>query len=299
MSESVKWPSINFADLDLAKPVTTLIEKCASGAAVIYEPVAIRKKAQAEADAKIIAARANLELSALEDRALERSIKQEARKQQNYENIIEKTLPLITDEAKPEGIDDDWLAYFFESCSTVSDEKMQSLWARLLAGEVEKTGSFSKRTVDFISKMSFEEAALFNDLCQFGVFVDGNLLLFVRPYKDNKLFETSINYSALMSLEAIGLVSLCIGANYVWTDISNPMEVRYQEEKFEYRNPYASDIGELHTGRVEFTPIAEELFKLSSPPKNNKYFQWVKDNFQQHGLFEPEAVSKKEATEKS
>ena len=50
---------------------------------------------------------------------------------------------------------------FFDNAKDVSDEKMQKLWAKLLAGEVERPGRASLRTLDILRNMTQKEAELF------------------------------------------------------------------------------------------------------------------------------------------
>lgn len=66
---------------------------------------------------------------------MSRLFAEEAKKQANIEAITLKALPDVKPEAKTEGVEDDWIANFFDKCRLISDEQMQSLWARILAGE--------------------------------------------------------------------------------------------------------------------------------------------------------------------
>ena len=61
----------------------------------------------------------------------------------------------------------DWMANFFDKCRIISDEEMQGLWAKVLSGEANAPGSYSKRTVNFLASMDKEDAALFTALCGF------------------------------------------------------------------------------------------------------------------------------------
>jgi hypothetical protein len=61
-------------------------------------------------------------------------------------------------ETKPKQINIDWFVRFFEDAGNVSDEMMQELWAKILAGEVKQPGRFSLRTLETLKNMSQEEA---------------------------------------------------------------------------------------------------------------------------------------------
>ncbi len=125
---------------DLSKPATVLVEKVCNAVGIIYEPVHIKRKARAEADADKIKALARLELSEIEHRAVERLVHQEARKQENIEQITAQAAAALPENANVQNLDEDWVAHFFKQCDTVSDKEMQSLWARLLSGEATAPG---------------------------------------------------------------------------------------------------------------------------------------------------------------
>ena len=61
----------------------------------------------------------------------------------------------------------DWAIHFREVAENVSEPHMRSLWAKILGGQAERPGSFSKNTVDVVSKLSQKDAQMFNDFCQF------------------------------------------------------------------------------------------------------------------------------------
>ena len=152
---------------DLSKPATVLVEKVCNAVGIVYEPTRIRRRAQAEADAQQILAVGQIEADALQRRALERLVHQEARKQANIEGITAQAAKSLPSNAKVESLDEDWVAHFFNQCDTVSDIEMQSLWSRLLAGEATSPGTFSRRTVDLVSTFDKSDAALFTRFSQF------------------------------------------------------------------------------------------------------------------------------------
>ena len=61
--------------------------------------------------------------------------------------------------------DPDWAARFFNDIQDVSSEEMQSLWAKVLAGEVERPGSTSIRTLGILRNLDQTAARLFGKLC--------------------------------------------------------------------------------------------------------------------------------------
>lgn len=191
---------------DLTKPATTLIEKIADATGVLYEPRRIRKRAKAEAEAKITLAKADLEITDLQRRAMTRFIQEEAKKQQNIEDIIDKAIPLLEENSNPENIEADWIANFFDKCRIVSDEDMQTLWAKILAGEANMQSTFSKRTVNVFTYLEKSDAELFTEFLSFCIYFDENWRLITYDL-DNVIFRnTNINVNNLIHLDSIGLV---------------------------------------------------------------------------------------------
>jgi hypothetical protein len=151
----------------LAEPATKLVEKVAEGIGGWVRPWQIKRVAHAEAVAMRIEAETRIEISELEQRALRRFVAEEGGKQKNMEAITENAFPQLLDTADPSKIDNDWIANFFEKCRIVSDAEMQVLWSKILAGEANEPGSYSKRTVSLLASLSAQEAEMFTLYCSF------------------------------------------------------------------------------------------------------------------------------------
>jgi hypothetical protein len=140
-------PLINIGEL--SRPATVLIEKISEAVGGVFKPYQIVRVAKAEAEAERIYAESQIQISDLHRRAFHRFFEEEAKKQKNIEEIIRQALPQLDDNSKPEQVEDDWITNFFDKCRLISDTEMQSLWSRVLAGEANSPGSYSKRTVNF------------------------------------------------------------------------------------------------------------------------------------------------------
>ncbi|CAN5396217.1 DUF2806 domain-containing protein [soil metagenome] len=195
---------INFGDL--TKPATVLIEKIADATGVLYEPQRIRKRAKAEAEADLIKAEAQIEITALQRRALTRFVQEEGKKQENIEDITEEAIPLLNENSSPENIEDDWIANFFDKCRIVSDKEMQTLWSKILAGEANSPNSFSKKTVNLLASLDKSDAELFTILCGFGFFLS-EVQPIVYDVNDDIYNKLGINFVTLKHLNYIGLIS--------------------------------------------------------------------------------------------
>ena len=140
---------INFGEL--SKPATVLIEKVSNAVGGIFKPWHIVRVAEAEAKAKQIREVAQIRVTALHRRAIHRFLEEEGKRQSNIEKITQKALTFLEEHSSPQNIEDDWITNFFDKCRIVSNEDMQQLWSRVLAGEANAPGAFSKRTVNLFA----------------------------------------------------------------------------------------------------------------------------------------------------
>lgn len=111
---------------------------------------------------------------AVRQRAGLRLLAEELKKQENIEDIVQRTDALLSEnndsQEKKEDVDQGWIFNFMEGAGKTYDGNLKDYWAKLLAGEIRKPGSFSLRTLDVLRHISNEEAKLFERFSQF-VFV--------------------------------------------------------------------------------------------------------------------------------
>ena len=156
MSKESSGPAVDFAVADfagLSRPANTLIKKVSNAVGGIFEPYQITRVAKAEAKASLIKAKAEIQITELHRRAVHRLVEEEAKRQKNIEDITEKALPQLKSNSNPHNMEDDWITNFFDKSRIVSDQEMQDLWSRILAGEANAPGTYSKRTVNALSDL--------------------------------------------------------------------------------------------------------------------------------------------------
>lgn len=273
-------PLVNLGDL--SKPATVLVEKVCNAVGIIYEPTRIKRKAHAEAEASKIAALAQIELKDIEQRALERLVHQEARKQENIESITAQAANALPPAAKVEALDEDWVAHFFKQCDSVSDKEMQSLWSRLLVGEATTPGTFSKRTVDFVSTIDKKDAALFTSFCQFAWML-GDLCPLLYDVENEIYTKHGINFVSLKHLDSIGLISFESVSGYQRQGFGKYAHVFY------YGRPtlleFSADSGNnLDVGHVLFTATGRELAPICGSAMNQAFYEYVIDHWFKRGI---------------
>lgn len=217
---------------DWSKPATVLIEKISNALGGYFEPHQIKRIADAKAGAAKIEAAANIEITELQQRALRRFVAEEMKQQDNMESIAMKALPHISDQAKTENVDDDWITNFFDKCRIIFDEQMQSLWSKVLAGEANAPGSFSKRTVNYLASLDTKDASLITSLYGFCWMFEGLTPLIFNV--EHSIYNShGITFDSLEHLESIGLVSFDPLAGYAKKGLPPQFTVHYYGTQIE------------------------------------------------------------------
>ena len=209
----------------LVSPTEKLIDAVSGAIGKAYEPRHIRKMADAKAyELRLIAdtVRNNSDVPIVYDstgvsidtsnyeeiakRASCRLAFQEITKQQNIEAIADKAYEELehSDVVNDEPVSQDWMSRFFNSVEDISDEKMQEMWAHILAGEIKKPNTYSYRTIEKLKNMTRQEAELFEKVA--GLSLQNTGTFFV--INDNAILNAhGVYFKHLLELEECGLMS--------------------------------------------------------------------------------------------
>lgn len=109
----------------------------------------------------------------LHRRAAESLIAREYRAQINKEAVAHKTLDYLSASSKQDSTDrrngpdpaeppPDWMNAFERLAADASSSRLQDMWARILAGEIERPSSFSLQTLRVIAELDQEAAQAFD-----------------------------------------------------------------------------------------------------------------------------------------
>jgi hypothetical protein len=262
---------------DLSKPANTLIEKISDAIGGIFKPYQIRRVAQAEAEADNIHAVSQIEINALQRRALFRFLAEEAKKQQNIESITQRAIAEVSDKAHPEMLEDDRIVNFFDKCRLISDEDMQTIWAKVLAGEGNSPGKYSKRTVNVLSSLDKTDAQLFTTLCSFGMVID-NILPLIYDDEHPIYNERGINFAVLSHLETIGLIHFGEIAGFVRKGLPQMTNLYYYGTKLSIAFPLQGE-NQFNIGKVLLTQAGNQLAQVCSPSPPEGFPEYAKQKW--------------------
>lgn len=286
----------------LSEPLKKLIEVVSSGVGAISKPYLIRKTADAKAyeiNAISQAIKDNqhnlksiefnkekLSLMSLDDGSLKNELSladrtqqriefKEQKRQKNIEEITQKAADNLEFENKvsDDPVDEDWASRFFDYAEDISNEEMQGLWGRILAGEIKKPKSYSLRTLDVLRNLSTEEAEVFIKFGSLAILSGGSA--FILNFKNEKLLEEDhqLNLNDRLLLEELGLLA----ANELQFEISKtnetPSQVAFTIGSTVVVHEKLANKPKQQLQVLVFTKIGQELLQLIRESPKMEYLQ--------------------------
>jgi len=275
MPETTSNSIVNLGDI--SKPADTLIKKVSKAVGGIFAPYQLKRMAKAEAEVAILKAETDNHIKEIHRRAMHRFIDEEAKRQENIESITGKTLPLLNENAKPDEVEDDWITNFFDKARIVSDSQMQQLWSRVLAGEANAPGTYSKRTVNFLSDLDKTDAAFFGNLCGFAWGIGGAFPLIFDTEKEFYR-ENQINFQTLSHLESIGLIKFNQLEGFIRIGLPKRFHAAYYGMRLQLEMPGEAN-NRLEVGSVLLTKVGQELARVCSSKPVPGFFEFVRERW--------------------
>lgn len=258
---------------DLSKPASVFLEKISDAVGGLFKPWQIRRIADAEADAENVRAVSQIDITDLQHRAVQRFMIEEAMKQANIESIASKALPQVEEAARPDEVEDDWIVNFFDKCRLVSDDEMQVLWSKVLAGEANNPSTYSKRTVNHLASLDKSDAASFESLCNF-CWHWGDLFPLIYNTNDEIYSDNGVTFASLKHLDDIGLINFDNSSGYSFSDMPGKFQIVYfgMPVEIEFEEPSGN---RLLTGKALLSKVGQELASVCGSEPIPDFFEYV------------------------
>ena len=221
--------------------------------------------------------------SALDQQKMMKDFVEEQKvKHENKRSITEKAIHHLNQDATPDNIQPDWIANFFDKHSLVSDEQIQELLARILAGEANTPESVSKRTVNLLADFDQKDAQTFINLMSFAWQIHDRYLPLVYDSNNPVYMDNGINFGRLLHLENIGMIRFESLTGFQLTKFDGIITVLYRNNIKRLRLKKAPDSTcSFSVGSVYFTDSGFELA-----------FIFKKDNIKEIPQFETHVHNK-------
>lgn len=234
--------------------------------------------------------RNDVEITPQQKAALIYNSRKFTREYANSKTIYEQAKKHFNTHTQGAKIDDDWLHFFFDKAEKVSNESMQIIWAKLLAGEFNKQGSISRKLIHIISIMDVHSAKSFQTFCLYvferyglittydteAVFIpvgfyenSFDFRLKVEEWLKQDGYESyrnlagdiTMNAGELNSLENLGLVQKI-------PDSKCGIVLMYVLENAETNYIVPQDDNEIPLGQYAFTQEGKQLYKILNKAGN-------------------------------
>jgi hypothetical protein len=216
--------------------------------------------------------------------ALRASVADGIRREANVARaIVYAEQELAGDSTPPpdKSIDEDWLYRWRDYAAQVSTEQLQSMWGKLLAGEVKRPARYSLRTLEFLRNLSSDEAKLIEALAPFVV---DDTVLKVDP---KMMEDAGVSFSVLLALQDLGLIS---GVESVGLSITfgSDIKERYTKVLIAYKRAliiqHEDPDKKLQLGAYAVTSIGKQILDLGTFAPNENYLRKLGEDIAAKGF---------------
>ena len=177
---------------------------------------------------------------------------------------LAKNPPPLNEEDTAE-MDPDWLNLFADLAGRKSTPEMQSLFAKILAGEIRRPGTFSPMAMNVLANLTQSVARKFQTLCTVAFYASGNYFVLVDVFPEfmtSGIPELQISYADVLVLRQYQLLGNDIGTGF-------PVAIGFHHVFMKNSAAYvltalASDDGakDRRISVASFTTVGLELYSL-------------------------------------
>lgn len=191
----------------------------------------------------------------------------EISKSENLSHCLAFAQEMVGCDYDASGIDHSWFIRWADKAEEQTDDEMRAIWGKLLAGELEQPGSYSKRTMSLLADMSADDAKAFSDLCSMGVYlcaadrlISPSPWIIMKEDASNETFNNGcFNYYKRSQMESLGVIDSSV-RTFVTICPGKSRSFILNNRKITIRNDSDSDV-EFHSSPV-FTKYGMELSRL-------------------------------------
>lgn len=207
---------------------------------------------------------------ALAYRAGWRMLADAIREENNIENVLEaasKELPKV-ESVSDQPVDDDWITRFFAIAKDISNEEMQSVWGKILAGEIASPNSFSLKTLDTLRSISAADAQAFQRLIP--LIVRHGEVHFISS-ENEILSKYGSSFSDVLLLDECGLVNSSGTLSLNLRVSQNEKEYILGTECLIAIQGLNEETAKVSIGIHSLTKAGKEIYRILAHSSNEQY----------------------------
>ena len=188
----------------------------------------------------------------------------------NQQDILEIASQSLKPTAKPNEIEEDWIAQFMDKARLVSSSEFQVLWGSILAEECNVPGSIPRSLLHIMEQMDKHMATTFMSVAAVSIYVgeeEREYAPMINGDSTEEIRKTmGISFDDLIDLQSVGLIETHftgIGSGLYFTAEETPVVIRYFDEKYclpDGKNKFS-------IGNVIYTRAGQALCRSVTPQK--------------------------------
>ena len=177
--------------------------------------------------------------------------------------------------------ENDFFWGIIEHAKEISNEEMQELIAKIIAGEYNKPGSYSMSTLQSIKMLGKDELELFETIACLLINYDSIPKdIFSLPESIKDLFKKlKIDFGRFQLLQSLGLFL----PNDLTSSMENPLRqifaLQYFDQQIIFKPTHENNFKIKLPGSYTLSTTGKQIVKHLNPRFNDKYFSWLKENY--------------------
>ncbi len=197
------------------------------------------------------------------------------------ETAVKSTKYIDSEKENDIKMDNDFFWNTLEYSKTISNEEMQELIAKIIAGEYNEPGSYSMSTLQTLKMLGKKEIELFERMCSLCV---NNIqipeAIFSLPDSIMSTMNVlKIDFASLLILQSLGLIF----PNDMTRNLKNPekknFHLIYSGRMIRFKPINELNLGIQLPGFYQLSDTGKQILKHLKPQFNEDYYIWLKTNY--------------------
>ena len=194
----------------------------------------------------------------------------------NLGDTLRKAAPLITaPESKIED-DNDVFWNLLEHAKDISNEEVQTLISKIIAGEYNKPGTYTMSTLQILKMLGKDDLESFERIAGLRIhnMIPVSFFGFLYDALATRL-KSGLSYDSLQALQSLGLIL----SNSITNQIPNPDNNEYQVRYFDKVWTFVLENKDLEHTQIpsyyQLSIAGNQIIQHLSPKYNEVYYQWL------------------------
>lgn len=178
-------------------------------------------------------------------------------------------------------MDNDFFWNIIEHAKNISNDEMQELIAKIIAGEYNTPGTYSMSTLQTIKMLGKDELELFEKICSLLINTDQipeDLFSLPENAKDF-MRELQIDFGSLQTLQSLGLFLPNSMSRKIQNEEKKNFRLKYFDKSIMFAPENENNSSIEISGFYGLSLVGKQILKHMNPKYNEKYFNWLEKNF--------------------